>query len=136
MLSETAYRYLLKTYEISQAGICITPKILGNEMNVKRSTAYEFIKKLEAAGCLIKHGHEYPITDTGIKEAKYMLRRHRVIETLLYRTGVDADNACAIATRIQSQIDDITINKIYNYLGNPKCCPHGRPIPGGENEGH
>ncbi|NPA76018.1 MAG: metal-dependent transcriptional regulator [Euryarchaeota archaeon] len=129
MLSDAAYRYLTRIYEICGADRAITPKSLGAEMQVKRSTAYEFIKKLENAGYLEKRGHEYYLTNSGINVAKDILRRHRVIETLLYRNGVDINSACALATKIQRDVDSAAVERIYENLGSPKCCPHGKPIP-------
>ncbi len=135
MLSESSYRYLLRIYELIGKEGSITPKRLGDEMHVQRPTAYEYIKKLEAAGILLKRNHEYSLTERGLRVAMEILRKHRVIETMLYRNGVDIDNACQLATKIQFEIDDVTVEKIYVNLGSPKCCPHGRPIPGDDN-GH
>ncbi len=126
MLSEAAGRYLLKIYEMNSP---ITPKTLAEKMGVSRPTAFETIKKLEKCGFLEKEGKKYQLTDKGEHEAKRLIRNHRIIETLLYNTGIDLSEACACATKIQGLIEDSIVEKIGDYLGNPKFCPHGKPIP-------
>ncbi len=126
MLSEAAGRYLIKIYE---TGSAITPKTLAEQMGVSRPTAFETIKKLEKYGFLEKAGKEYKLTDEGEHVAKRIIRNHRIIETLLYNTGIGLSEACACATKIQGLIDDSIVDKIGDYLGNPKFCPHGKPIP-------
>ncbi len=130
MLSETAFRYLIHIYETRGTEKPITPKTLGEEMHVQRPTAYEFIKKLVNEGYLEKKEREYYLTEKGRSTARDMLRRHRIIETLLYRNGVEIGAACRLATKIQRDIDTASVNRIYDSLGHPKCCPHGKPIPG------
>ncbi len=129
MLSHAAYSYLMRIYDMCENGEKITPKSLADRMQVKRPTAYEFIKKMEDEGFVIKRDRDYCLTESGYREARRIMRHHRIIETLLYRTGVDIERACALATEMQSIIDDESVECICKYLGNPHECPHGRPIP-------
>ena len=129
MLTSTTSVYLLKIYEMKERNEKITPKTLAEEMNVSRPTAFEFIKKLEKGGYVEKSGREYILTSLGMEESLRIIRHHRVIETLLYEAGVNLDKACKIATQMQCILDDSSVESICKFLGYPKQCPHGRPIP-------
>ena len=133
-MSRSSYKYLVKIYEDYIKDVkSIGPKNLAEEMGVKRPTAYEYIQKLVDDGYLAKIGKLYSLTDKGIKKARRLLRNHRIIETMLYSAGVELDVACKCASKIQDVVDDSVVDKICVYLGNPKKCPHGRPIPGDES---
>ena len=132
-MGESAYKYLLRIYEeYLKNEIYIGPNELAVEMGVKRPTAYEYIQKLVSEGYLYKRKRKYALTEEGIKKARRILRNHRIIETMLYRAGVELEEACRCATKIQSIVDDDVVEKLCVYLGNPQKCPHGRPIPGEE----
>ena len=125
-------RYLKCAYEMARAGERITPKTLAERMHVKRPTAFEFIKKMEAQGFLTKGERGYELTESGLRRAERILRNHRIIETLLYRAGVRLEDACNLASMIEDSISDDEVEGICEYLGNPETCPHGHPIPRGE----
>ncbi len=132
MRGDAIYRYLRCAYDLHLRGEYITPKSMAKELNVKRPTAFEFIKKLEERGYLLRDEGGYILTNLGIQEAERVLRNHRLIETLLYRAGVSLDDACLLASKIEMDIADIDVERICEYLGNPTSCPHGKPIPRGE----
>ncbi len=132
MITEVEGKYLMAIYEAMRNGIeSIGPKKMAEMMNVKRPTAYEVLTKLANMGYLSKEKGKYKLTEKGIILAQRVVRNHRIIETMLYRIGVDLNRACNIASRIQVDIEDDVVELICNYLGNPKECPHGRPIPEG-----
>ena len=128
-MSNSYLRYLVKAYEIQSDGRIITPKSLAATLSVSRPTAFEYLQKFVAGGLAKKIGKAYKLTDRGIKEAMKILRNHRIIETLLYRNGVDLERACECAYRIQGMVDDDIVEKIFVSIGCPKVCPHGRVIP-------
>lgn len=132
MTSGAMSRYLKCAYEMSKGGVKITPKNLAERMEVRRPTAFEFIKKMESQGYLRREGREYVLTDLGELHAERILRNHRIIETLLYRAGVKLEEACNLASMIEDSISDEEVECICEYLGDPKTCPHGYPIPRGE----
>ncbi len=128
-LTETEARYLLTMYEVYAECGCITPKQIAERMNVKRPTAYEYILKFVEKGLLCKISKKYALTEMGIKKARKILRKHRILESMFYETGVSLDKACECAHRIQTSVDDDIVEHIARYLGSPKKCPHGEPIP-------
>ncbi len=128
-MANSYLKYLVKAYEIECNGKKITPKSLADELNVSRPTAFEYLQKFVSSGLAKKIGKVYKLTEKGMKEAKRIIRNHRVIETLLYRNGVELEEACQCASKIQEIVDDDIVEKIFVSIGCPKFCPHGRVIP-------
>ena len=122
-------KYLVKAYEIEENGKKVTPKSLAGELGVSRPTAFEYLQKFVNSGWIKKVNKAYKLTEKGRKEAMRVLRNHRIIETLLYRNGVELEEACECAYRIQGLMEDDVVEKIFVSIGCPKMCPHGRVIP-------
>ncbi len=130
MLTVQESRYLLEIYESYMEGVSsVGPQYLALRMNVKRPSAYEVLQKLLRKGMLKKKHGKYMLTSEGMNCARRIIRSHRIIETMLYRAGIELDKACEYATRIQNEFEEDAVEKICKYLGNPKTCPHGKPIP-------
>ncbi len=131
MITGVESRYLIAMYEERINGNEeLGPKYLAERMNVTRPTAYEMLNKLRNKGMVSRRNGKYSLTEEGILFARKMIRTHRIIETLLYNAGVDLERACSMAYRLQTEFEDDVIDTICEYLGNPKKCPHGKPIPG------
>ena len=77
-------------------------------------------------------GTEVRLTDRGSRRARDVIRRHRLAERLFTDTFAIADSeahnqACKFEHIISPELDQ----KICTFLGHPKTCPHGNPIPPG-----
>jgi putative ABC transport system ATP-binding protein len=75
---------------------------------------------------------EIELTERGRSRARDVVRRHRLAERLFTDTfsigGREADSqACKFEHIISPELDQ----KICSFLGHPKTCPHGNPIPPG-----
>ena len=75
------------------------------------------------------------LTDNGRRLAENMLRRHRLIETLLHKLGVPLDELHRQAEAIEHVISDDVAARLARFLGNPKVDPHGHPIAGSPQRG-
>ena len=76
--------------------------------------------------------NEVVLTDTGARRARDVVRRHRLAERLFTDTFAVADadahvQACQFEHIITPDLDQ----RICSFLGHPKTCPHGNPIPPG-----
>ncbi len=130
VFTEAESRYIMAIYDSYNRGVCeFGPKYIANIMNVKRPTAYEMLNRLKNKGILAKCGKKYKFTEEGLSMARKIIRTHRIIETMLYRAGVELERACSVASRIQMGVDEDVVDTLCHYLGDPKRCPHGRPIP-------
>jgi len=72
------------------------------------------------------------LTRRGETRARDVIRRHRLAERLFRDTFAMADpemdsQACRFEHIISPELDE----KICTFLGHPKTCPHGNPIPPG-----
>jgi putative ABC transport system ATP-binding protein len=79
------------------------------------------------------HSNEVRLTDRGLRRARDVVRRHRLAERLFTDTFTIADSearsqACKFEHIISPELD----RRICVFLGHPKTCPHGNPIPPGD----
>ena len=76
---------------------------------------------------------EVDLTPAGSRRARDVVRRHRLAERLFKDTfAIDdseaRDQACKFEHIISPELDQ----RICSFLGHPKTCPHGNPIPPGD----
>jgi len=69
------------------------------------------------------------LTKKGEKIASNVLKRHRIAECfltdILHLNGSKVhDEAC----KLEHALSDEILNRLETFLGNPKTCPHGKPI--------
>lgn len=70
------------------------------------------------------------LTDKGEKEARHIIRAHRLAERLI--SDVLGGEFEAGAGEFEHTINPELVDGICTLLGHPRECPHGRPIPEGE----
>lgn len=93
------------------------------------------LDRLIALGHAVReNGRSARLTASGDRLAVQVVRRHRLAE-LLFSTVFDmADDgnldrtACLMEHILSSAVTD----SVCSFLGHPKACPHGKPIPAGE----
>ena len=79
----------------------------------------------------MQNGHVH-LTPGGTRRARDVVRRHRLAERLFTDTFAIEDSeahnqACKFEHIISPELDQ----RICTFLGHPKTCPHGNPIPPG-----
>jgi putative ABC transport system ATP-binding protein len=73
------------------------------------------------------------LTDTGSRRARDVVRRHRLAERLFKDTfAIDDSEAHTQACKFEHIISPELDQRICTFLGHPKTCPHGNPIPPGD----
>ena len=76
---------------------------------------------------------EAQLTPVGSQRARGIVRRHRLAERLFKDTfSVDDNEAHDQACRFEHIISPELDQRICTFLGHPKTCPHGNPIPPGD----
>ncbi|HYL62249.1 MAG TPA: ATP-binding cassette domain-containing protein [Candidatus Methylomirabilis sp.] len=76
---------------------------------------------------------EAQLTPVGSQRARGIVRRHRLAERLFKDTfSVDDTEAHDQACRFEHIISPELDQRICTFLGHPKTCPHGNPIPPGD----
>jgi putative ABC transport system ATP-binding protein len=76
---------------------------------------------------------EVRLTTAGARRARDVVRRHRLAERLFKDTfSVDDSEAHTQACKFEHIISPELDQRICTFLGHPKTCPHGNPIPAGD----
>lgn len=90
------------------------------------------MERLALMGLVAVQDSEVALTDRGQRRARDVVRRRRLAERLFTDTfsvaNAEADSqACKFEHIISPELDE----RICSFLGHPKTCPHGKPIPPG-----
>jgi putative ABC transport system ATP-binding protein len=76
---------------------------------------------------------EVQLTTVGSRRARDVVRRHRLAERLFKDTfSIDDSEAHTQACKFEHIISPELDQRICTFLGHPKTCPHGNPIPPGD----
>ena len=76
--------------------------------------------------------NEVRLTESGTRRARDVVRRHRLAERLFTDTfAIEDAEAHQQACRFEHIITPELDQRICSFLGHPKTCPHGNPIPPG-----
>lgn len=109
----------------------ISTKMLADRIGVSASTASESIRKLAEQG-LVDH-EKYGavrLTESGLRAALIMVRRHRLLETfLVHELGYTWDEVHDEAEVLEHAVSERLVARIDAKLGFPQRDPHGDPIP-------
>ncbi len=85
-------------------------------------------------GLIIIKNHSVEFTEKGVKRAESIIRRHRLAERLMVDVlGLTSEQSEKMACEFEHAIVPEVTNGICTLLGHPKECPHGKPIPPGED---
>ncbi|HVO57764.1 MAG TPA: ATP-binding cassette domain-containing protein [Dongiaceae bacterium] len=101
------------------------------ELNGHRHAAGNGAANRSANGSTTIAG-EVLLTEAGARRARDVVRRHRLAERLFTDTfAIEDAEAHQQACRFEHIITPELDQKICSFLGHPKTCPHGNPIPPG-----
>ena len=90
------------------------------------------ISQLEQGGWLQKEDGRITFTPRGRKKARELVRRHRLAEVLLEQVlEVSPEQAAQTACLWEHMLSEEVTDNICTFLGHPRHCPHGNPIPPG-----
>ena len=97
----------------------------------KNTVAHTLQKLVKARYLEMKKYGKIKITAKGMRIAKRMNFRHRVIETFLYqKLGINKKKIHEEACKLEHAASDEMVKKLYKFLGKPKLDPHGEKIKG------
>lgn len=94
--------------------------------------ATEDLDLLNRRKLITREAGKVTLTYEGRKEAKSVVRRHRLAETLFATVlDLDIEKREAIACEVEHNLLPETEEAICTLLGHPTDCPDGKPIPPG-----
>jgi Mn-dependent transcriptional regulator len=121
--------YLSAIKRLNDGGKPAKLSALAKEIEVSPASAFEELRHLERKGLIRKQDNDIFITEEGRKSLIRAKRAHRVIESLLVKTGLDPSSACNYSKKFELDVPEEIIEKLYEFLGRPEKCPHGEEIP-------
>ncbi len=128
---ESQEEYLEAIYRLEREGPGVSTSALANELGVAAASVSGMLKKLSADG-FVEHKArgEAKLTQQGLAVGVRVIRRHRLAECLLTRVlGMPWDEVHEEACRLEHAISSRVEERLVAFLGDPKTCPHGHPIP-------
>jgi putative ABC transport system ATP-binding protein len=99
---------------------------------VSDASAARLVSRMSELRLVETHNGEVQLTPTGSRRARDVVRRHRLAERLFKDTfSIDDSEAHTQACKFEHIISPELDHRICTFLGHPKTCPHGNPIPPG-----
>jgi DtxR family Mn-dependent transcriptional regulator len=132
MATPVAEAYLETIYNMTMEGDRVLGVRLAEKFGVSRATVTEMIKRLVNEGLVTQDRRRgVQLTEEGVVITEGLLRRHRLAERLLFDVlGLDWVSAHEQAHVLEHWISPEVEERISRFLGFPRTCPHGNPIPG------
>jgi DtxR family transcriptional regulator, Mn-dependent transcriptional regulator len=131
MLTRSTEDYLKQIYHLQSSGQRANTGSLAGLLGISPASVSEMVGKLSSEGWITnKPYHGCQLTKKGEGIALNLVRKHRMIEVFLQQhLKYEWDEVHSEAERLEHVVSDSFINKLEEYLGNPKYDPHGDPIP-------
>lgn len=138
MYSFTEENYLKAIYKLSGGSEEASTNAISEELQTKAASVTDMLKKL--ADKKLIHYERYKgvsLTEKGRDIAVTVVRKHRLWEVFLSdHLHFGWDEVHEIAEQLEHIQSDALIDRLDNFLGNPKYDPHGDPIPDKEGKFH
>lgn len=131
MNSFTEENYLKAIFKLSKGKVEVSTNSVAAEMDTKASSVTDMLKKL-ADKKLVKYApyKGVKLTEEGNKIAISIVRKHRLWEVFLVeKLNFKWDEVHDIAEQLEHIQSDELVERLDEFLENPKYDPHGDPIP-------
>jgi DtxR family Mn-dependent transcriptional regulator len=129
--SEAVQDYLKAIHRLGGASSVVIPADIAATLAVKAPSVTGMLKRLAEAGWIeYTSGSGAKLTEAGTREARRVIRRHRLIELFLTKVlGLDWSEVDVEAEALEHAISPRLEEAIAAHLGEPLEDPHGHPIP-------
>ncbi|MDI3270161.1 MAG: metal-dependent transcriptional regulator [Bacillota bacterium] len=98
---------------------------------VSAASTTAMFKRLAREGLVAYREYQgVTLTPRGEQMALQVLRRHRIVERFLTDIlGISWEEVDEMAHQMEHALPDPVVDAMERYLGDPRTCPHGFPIP-------
>lgn len=132
MVSPTEENYLKAIYKICETvQKAASTNAIAKEMQTSAASVTDMLKRLSEKALI--HYEKYKgvsLTKEGTKMATTLIRSHRLWEVFLVnKLSFTWDEVHDIAEQLEHIKSNLLIERLDQYLGQPKFDPHGDPIP-------
>ncbi|MBN1562480.1 MAG: metal-dependent transcriptional regulator [Anaerolineae bacterium] len=130
--------FLKAVYLLQQDQERVQTSVLAEALNISAPSTTEMAKKLAKAQLVIHEPYRgIRLTEAGERIALEIVRHHRLLELFLVQAlGYAWDEVHEEAEQLEHAVSERLMQRIAEYLGNPRYDPHGDPIPGPEGDIH
>ncbi len=130
-LSPTVEMYLKAIVRLYDGHEPVSTSQVAHELSITAASASAMLKRLDAEGYVVHDGrHGVMPTENGTRIGALTLRRQRLAERLLVDVlKVPWELAATEACRLEHAISPMVEDYLADFVGHPKTCPHGHPIP-------
>ena len=105
----------------------------GKSSMVTEEPAVRVLSRMSDLHLVAMNNGEVQLTTAGSQRARDVVRRHRLAERLFKDTfAIEESEAHTQACKFEHIISPELDARICTFLGHPKTCPHGNPIPPGD----
>lgn len=128
--------YLKAIYRLSSEDRPASTTEIAQRLELSPASVSAMIKRLAEQG-LVEHERYRGVrlTESGLRAALRIVRRHRLVETYLVEfLGYDWDAVHAEAERLEHAMSDELVERLATALGHPASDPHGDPIPSADGQ--
>ena len=128
--------YLKAIYALSYNNNGASTNALANHLNMKASSITDMLKKLSDKGWVNYEKYKgASLNVNGKIIALSIVRKHRLWETFLVnKLNFKWDEVHEIAEQLEHIKSNELVDRLDDFLGNPKFDPHGDPIPNKDHE--
>jgi DtxR family Mn-dependent transcriptional regulator len=129
-LSESTEMYLKAMAELSDQDVVATARI-AEHLNVTPVSVNEMVRRLSEQGLTTHTPYKgVALTKKGRKVASDVMRRQRLWECFLYdHLKIEWAQLYELACSLEHATAPEVTEALAVFLGNPKTCPRGNPIP-------
>jgi DtxR family Mn-dependent transcriptional regulator len=129
--SSTMQDYLKTIHSLGGAEGRVKIVAIAARLAVRAPSVSAMLRRLADAGWIeFEPGAGAQLTESGVAEARRVIRRHRLVELFLTRVlGLDWSEVDAEAEALEHAISPRLEQAIAAHLGEPLEDPHGHPIP-------
>ncbi|MGC8570681.1 metal-dependent transcriptional regulator [Caldivirga sp.] len=127
-LGEVTVKELEYLRAINNEGSPISITSLSRKLGRSASSVYEEITHLVSKGFVTKSHEGVCLTSDGKMLLELVDNSHRIIETWLVSLGFSVEEACRLASKMETTMPIEVLKKLYENMGKPSSCPHGKPI--------
>jgi len=130
-ISASVEDYLTAIYRLTPSGTPVGPTRLADFMGLSAPSVTIMMRRLSEQGLVVKDsGRGLALSPDGVTRALEVLRKHRLSECFLVdKLGFDWANAYVEAHRFEHALSPLVTEALDRFLGHPRTCPHGNPIP-------
>ena len=134
--SKAVQDYLKTIHRLGGAERVVSPVDIAERLQVRSPSVTGMLKRLAESGLIAyEPGRGARLTELGVREARRVIRRHRLVELFLHQVlKLDWSEIDAEAEALEHAISPRLEQAIASYLGEPPEDPHCHPIP--NPEGH